>query len=80
MHSKHEQSKKHKMHDKREDRETAIFGIDAKTRIILYKMINNELLDRVNGVISIGKSYLNSILSNILIDLCYRKRSCCSSC
>ncbi|KAI4456058.1 serine/threonine-protein kinase rio1 [Holotrichia oblita] len=44
-----------RMHDKKEDRETAIFGIDAKTRIILYKMINNELLDRVNGVISIGK-------------------------
>ncbi|GJQ73238.1 hypothetical protein Trydic_g13615 [Trypoxylus dichotomus] len=55
MHSKHEQSRKHKMHDKREDQETAIFGIDAKTRMILYKLVTSELLEQVNGVISIGK-------------------------
>lgn len=42
------------MHDKKEDRKTATFSIDTKTRLMLYKMVNNELLERVTGVISIG--------------------------
>lgn len=43
------------MHDKKEDHATAEFGVDEFTRLLLYKMINNQLLERVNGVISIGK-------------------------
>lgn len=54
-HSKHEQARRHRMHDKKEDHATAEFGMDEFTRLLLYKMINNQLLERVNGVISIGK-------------------------
>lgn len=43
------------MKDKKEDRATAEFGLDEYTRLLLYKMINQELLDAVNGVVSIGK-------------------------
>ncbi|KAF2881245.1 hypothetical protein ILUMI_24925 [Ignelater luminosus] len=55
LYSKHEQNRKHKFHDKKEDHATAEFGVDESTRLLLYKMINNQLLERVNGVISIGK-------------------------
>ncbi|CAG9828082.1 unnamed protein product [Diabrotica balteata] len=55
MYSKHEQARRHKVHDKKEDQATAEFGVDEFTRLLLYKMINNQLLERVNGVISIGK-------------------------
>lgn len=55
MHWKHEQSRKHRIHDKKEDQATAEFGMDEFTRLLVYKMINNQLLERVNGVISIGK-------------------------
>lgn len=43
------------MHDKREDQATAEFGVDSDTRLLLYRMVNNQLLEKVNGVISIGK-------------------------
>ncbi|KAF5270535.1 hypothetical protein FQR65_LT05433 [Abscondita terminalis] len=55
MHLKHEQNRRHKLHDKKEDQATAEFGVDQNTRLQLYKMINKQLLERVNGVISIGK-------------------------
>jgi len=29
--------------------------VDAKTRLILYKLVNQDLLESVNGVISTGK-------------------------
>ena len=29
--------------------------MDPKTRLILYKMVNNGILDDVNGVVSVGK-------------------------
>lgn len=54
-HSNKEQARRHKFHDKKEDRATAEFGVDEFTRLLLYKLINNGLLDRVNGVISTGK-------------------------
>lgn len=54
-HSRSEQSRRHKIHDKREDRATAVFGVDEFTKLLLYKLINNGLLERVNGVISTGK-------------------------
>ncbi|CAH0563539.1 unnamed protein product [Brassicogethes aeneus] len=55
MHSKNEQARRHKFHDKKEDQATAEFGMDEYTQLILYKMINRALLDQVNGIISIGK-------------------------
>ena len=30
-------------------------GIDAPTRLQLYKMINNQVLEQINGIISTGK-------------------------
>lgn len=54
-HSKHEQARRHKMHDKKEEHATAEFGVDEFTRLLLYKMINNQLLEKVNGVVSIGR-------------------------
>ncbi|KAL3274349.1 hypothetical protein HHI36_015747 [Cryptolaemus montrouzieri] len=53
--SKNEQSKRHKARDKKEDHATAVFGLDEHTTLLLYKMMNNQLLDSYNGVISIGK-------------------------
>ncbi|XP_060521757.1 serine/threonine-protein kinase RIO3 [Cylas formicarius] len=56
MHSRNEQFRSYKHKDKKEDRATAEFGLDSFTRLLLYKMINNQqLLERINGVISIGK-------------------------
>lgn len=55
IHSKHEQSRRHRLIDKKEDQATAEFGLDEFTRLLIYKLINQELLDHVNGVISIGK-------------------------
>ncbi|CAG9824592.1 unnamed protein product [Phaedon cochleariae] len=55
MYSKRGEARRYKVHDKKEDHATAEFGMDEFTRILLYKMINNQLLERVNGVISIGK-------------------------
>lgn len=58
-HSRNEHARRaHKMRDKREDRATAEFGIDEFTRLLLYKLINTGLLERVNGVISTGKEAL----------------------
>lgn len=54
-HSKSEQARRHRIHDKKEDHATAEFGVDEFTRLLLYKMINSQLLEKVNGVISIGK-------------------------
>lgn len=54
-HSSKEQSRRHRMHDKKEDHATAELGVDEFTRLLLYKLINNQLLERVNGVISTGK-------------------------
>lgn len=34
---------------------TSDAALDAKTRLILLSWINNEVLDRVEGVIAIGK-------------------------
>ncbi|KAJ8965126.1 hypothetical protein NQ314_004351 [Rhamnusium bicolor] len=53
LHSNNEQSRRHKFHDKKEDHATAIFGMDQFTRLLIFKMINSQLLQSVNGVISI---------------------------
>lgn len=41
--------------DRKEAVETAVMGLDEATRLILYKMINNQVLESVDGVISTGK-------------------------
>lgn len=43
------------MNDKKDDHATSEFGVDTYTRLLLYKIINNNLIIEINGVISIGK-------------------------
>lgn len=47
--------KKNKAHDRRDTKVTAEMGIDEPTRLRLYKLINNQILEQVNGIISTGK-------------------------
>ncbi|EFA07752.1 serine/threonine-protein kinase RIO3 [Tribolium castaneum] len=54
-HSQNEESRRHKVRDKKEDRATQEFGLDEFTRLLIYKIIQQEILDNVNGVVSIGK-------------------------
>jgi RIO kinase 3 len=54
-HSQHEQARRHRLRDKKEDRATQEFGLDEHTRLVIFKLIQNEILNSVNGVISIGK-------------------------
>ncbi|CAM6032127.1 unnamed protein product, partial [Sphagnum compactum] len=50
------QNKKHsKAFDRKEAVETVVMGLDEPTRLILYKMINNQVLESVDGVVSTGK-------------------------
>nr|CAI5822267.1 unnamed protein product [Callosobruchus analis] len=55
MYSCKEQARRYKIHDRKEEHATAEFGMDEQTRLLLYKLINRQLLERVNGVVSIGK-------------------------
>lgn len=48
-------TKKSKMHDRKENVATAEFGLDEPTRLLLYKLINNQVLEQVNGIVSTGK-------------------------
>lgn len=48
-------TKKSKMHDRKENVATAEMGIDEPTRLLLYKLINNQVLLQVNGIVSTGK-------------------------
>lgn len=57
-HSEKEQSRKqNRISNKKEDRATATFGVDVYTRTLMYKMVGIGFLQRVNGVISIGKIF-----------------------
>lgn len=47
--------KTNKAQDRRETKATAEMGIDEPTRLRLYKWINNQVLEQVNGIISTGK-------------------------
>ncbi|XP_071953400.1 serine/threonine-protein kinase RIO3-like [Antedon mediterranea] len=53
-HSKSEEKKAQKIADKKEH-STVEQAVDPKTRLLLYKLVNNEILDSVNGIISTGK-------------------------
>lgn len=50
-----QKSKKNKAQDRRDTKATAEMGIDEPTRLRLYKLINNQILEQVNGIISTGK-------------------------
>jgi RIO kinase 3 len=54
VYSRNEQSRRHRLHDKTEQA-TAEMSVDARTRLLLYRLVNQEVLDRVNGIISTGK-------------------------
>lgn len=56
VHSKNEQQKRYRVKDKKEEHATSEFSIDEHTRLLIYKLINNhQLLEEVQGVVSIGK-------------------------
>lgn len=54
VHSISEGRRSHKVHDKKE-KSTAEQAVDTKTRLILYKLVNREYLESINGCISRGK-------------------------
>ncbi|GAB0089737.1 Serine/threonine-protein kinase RIO3 [Sergentomyia squamirostris] len=47
--------KRNKMHDRKEEVATAEMGLDDPTRMILYKLVTNQYLERINGIVSTGK-------------------------
>ena len=52
--SKAEQKRAARLNDKQE-KATATMALDPKSRLILFRMVDNNILDRLNGVISTGK-------------------------
>lgn len=55
MQSKQLSRKTNKALDRKENISTTQMGLDEPTRLILYKLINNQILESVDGVISTGK-------------------------
>lgn len=55
LRSHSQKAKKNKAHDRRDNTATAEMGIDEPTRLRLYKLINNQVLEQVNGIVSTGK-------------------------
>ncbi|KAJ2945384.1 hypothetical protein O0L34_g187 [Tuta absoluta] len=53
--TRHHQARKHKALDRKDMQATAEMGLDEPTRLILFKLINNGMLEDINGVISTGK-------------------------
>lgn len=60
--------KTNKAQDRRENKLTAEMGIDEPTRLRLYKWINGQILEQVNGIISTGKE---AIILHANSDPCY---------
>ncbi|XP_078254091.1 serine/threonine-protein kinase RIO3 isoform X2 [Rhinoraja longicauda] len=54
QHSYSEQRRSARIHEKKEH-STSDQAVDSKTRLLLYKMVNSGLLERINGCISTGK-------------------------
>lgn len=54
VHSQQESRRASRLHDKKE-KATAEQSLDPVTRLLLYKLVNREILDEVNGCISSGK-------------------------
>ncbi|KAJ8965125.1 hypothetical protein NQ314_004350 [Rhamnusium bicolor] len=71
VHLDNEQTRKNKFLDIN-DRTIDVIAIDQLTRLILYKMINGQLLTKVNGVIAVGKE---AVILHADLDPCYPKAS-----
>lgn len=54
VYSRSEQSRRHRLHDKSEQA-TAEMCVDSRTRLLLYRLVNQQVLERVNGILSTGK-------------------------
>ena len=54
LHSLNEEKRFNRLGDK-QDRSTNEMSLDPKTRLILFKLVNAEILDSIGGVISTGK-------------------------
>lgn len=54
LHAKAESKRKYRLHEKKE-KSTIEKALDERTQMILYKMINDQTIDSVNGCISTGK-------------------------
>ncbi|XP_076033234.1 serine/threonine-protein kinase RIO3 isoform X2 [Oratosquilla oratoria] len=46
--------RKQRVHDK-EEKATSELAIDRNTRLLLFKLVNNEILESINGIVSSGK-------------------------
>ncbi|CAH1802206.1 unnamed protein product [Owenia fusiformis] len=53
-HSIAENKRSQRLHEKKEH-STSEQAIDPRTKLIMYKLVNNEILESINGVISTGK-------------------------
>lgn len=53
-HSLREEKASHRFHEKKEH-STQEHVLDAKTRLMLFKLVNNGYLTEVNGCLSTGK-------------------------
>lgn len=56
-HSNAESHRRMKLHEKK-DASTADLAVDARTRLILFKMLDSEMLSSLSGAISTGKEAL----------------------
>ncbi|KAJ9586222.1 hypothetical protein L9F63_020131 [Diploptera punctata] len=54
VHSRNEQSRKNRLQDKSEQA-TAEMSVDPKTRLLLYSFVTQEVLERINGILSTGR-------------------------
>ena len=55
VHSESTQKRGKRTRDKKDDEATASMAIDAKTRLLLYKMVNGGVLESINGIVATGK-------------------------
>lgn len=46
------------MQDRKDNEATAVKAVDARTRLLLYKLLSNRMLEHIYGVISTGKEAL----------------------
>lgn len=54
LHSMAEERRANRLHDK-QDKSTQEMSLDPKTRLILFKLVNADILESIGGVISTGK-------------------------
>jgi RIO kinase 3 len=54
IHSMHTEKRKNRLHDKK-DHATNTMSLDPRTRLILFKLVNADIISEIGGVISTGK-------------------------